>query len=127
MKEAYRTRNSPGVLILTADADAHLDGSPLIVEGVAELPDGSQIVRRAEGPGMMVAVTGATLQGSVDRQRAAHRAVAGAATSGGNHQAAGGDTRSFHGGTKAHGRGRPDAVPLEVESAAIRTRRSRNR
>jgi hypothetical protein len=70
MKEAYRTRNSPGVLILTADADAHLDGSPLIVEGVAQLSDGSEIVRRAEGPGMMVGVTGATLQGSVDRQRA---------------------------------------------------------
>jgi hypothetical protein len=66
---AYRTRNSPGVLILTADAGAHLDGAPLIVEGVAELPDGSKIVRRAEGPGMMVGVTGATLQGSVDRQR----------------------------------------------------------
>jgi hypothetical protein len=70
MKEAYRMRNSPAVLILTADPDAHLDGSPLIVEGVAALADGSEIVRRADGPGMMVAVTGATLQGSVDRQRA---------------------------------------------------------
>jgi hypothetical protein len=56
-------------MILTADPDAHLDGAPLIVEGVADLPDGTQIVRRAEGPGMMVGVTGATLQGSVDRQR----------------------------------------------------------
>jgi len=70
MTEAYRTRNSPGILILTADAGARLDGSPLIVEGVAELADGSRIVRRAEGPGMMVGVTGATQQGSVDRQRA---------------------------------------------------------
>jgi hypothetical protein len=69
LKEAYRTRNSPGVLILTAAADTRLDGSPLIVEGVAELADGSQIVRRAEGPGMVVGVSGATLQGSVDRQR----------------------------------------------------------
>jgi hypothetical protein len=65
MKEGYRTRNSPGVLILTADADARLDGSQLVVEGVA-----GQIVRRAEGPGMTVGVTGATQQGSVDRQRA---------------------------------------------------------
>ena len=69
MKEGYRTRNSPSVLILTADPGTHLDGTALIVEGVAELPDGSQIVRRAEGPGMTVGVTGATLQGSVDRQR----------------------------------------------------------
>jgi hypothetical protein len=65
MKDGYRTRNSPGVLILTADADTKLDGSPLIVEGVA-----GSMVRSAEGPGMMVAVTGATQQGSVDRQRA---------------------------------------------------------
>jgi hypothetical protein len=70
MKEAYRTRNSPGVLILTADADTRLDGSQLSVEGVADLPGGAQIVRRAEGPGMTVGVVGATLQGSVDRQRA---------------------------------------------------------
>ena len=70
MKESYRMRNSPGVLILTAGPDARLDGAPLIVEGVAALPDGSEIVRPAEGPGMMVGVTGATLQGSVDRQRA---------------------------------------------------------
>jgi hypothetical protein len=69
LKESYRTRNSPGVLILTAEAAAHLDGSQLVVEGVAELPDGSQIVRRSEGPGMTVGVAGATLQGSVDRQR----------------------------------------------------------
>jgi hypothetical protein len=67
--EGYRTRNSPGILILTADADTRLDGSQLTVEGVARLSDGSEIVRRAEGPGMTVQVTGATLQGSVDRQR----------------------------------------------------------
>ena len=66
----YSTRNSPGVLILTAEADTRLDGTPLIVEGVAELPEGGQIVRHATGPGMMVGVTGATQQGSVDRQRA---------------------------------------------------------
>jgi hypothetical protein len=69
-KEIWRMRTSPGILILTADANLHLDGSELIVEGVADLPDGSQIVRRAEGPGMTVGVAGASLQGSVDRQRA---------------------------------------------------------
>ena len=68
-KDAPRIRNSPGVLILTAAADTHLDGSQLVVEAVANLADGSQIVRRAEGLGMIVAVTGATQQGSVDRQR----------------------------------------------------------
>jgi len=70
MKEGYRMRNSPAVLILTADADAKIEPGSLSVEGVATLTDGSQIVRRGEGPGMMVAVAGATLQGSVDRQRA---------------------------------------------------------
>ena len=69
MQEGYRTRNSPGVLILTADADTRMDGSQLIVAGVARLPDGSEIVRRADGPGMTVGVSGATQQGSVDRQR----------------------------------------------------------
>ena len=69
MKETYRTRSSPGVLILTADAETRLDGSELTIEGVAKLPDGTEIVRRAEGPGMTVGVSGATQQGSVDRQR----------------------------------------------------------
>jgi hypothetical protein len=69
MKEAYRVRNSTGVLILTTESDAHFDERQLTVEGVADLPDGTQIVRRAEGLGMRVAVAGATLQGSVDRQR----------------------------------------------------------
>jgi len=69
MKDAPRVRNSPGVLILTAAPDARLEGSRLNVEVVAELADGTQIVRRAEGPGMMVGVSGATQQGSVDRQR----------------------------------------------------------
>ncbi len=69
LKESYRTRNSPAVLILTADSETHLEGAHLTIEGVASLPDGTEIVRRAEGPGMMVGVTGATLQGSVDRQR----------------------------------------------------------
>jgi hypothetical protein len=93
-KDYYRTRNSPAVLILTADAGAKLDGSPLIVEGVADLPDGAQLVRRAEGPGMMVAVTGATLQGSVDRQRAI--------------------TAPWLGMQLATGLGRPPAATLEI-------------
>jgi hypothetical protein len=70
MKESWRPRSSPGVLVLTADADLQLSNVELTVEAVADLPGGKQIVRRAEGPGMTVGVTGATLQGSVDRQRA---------------------------------------------------------
>jgi hypothetical protein len=69
MTDGYRSRNSPGVLILTAAADAKLDGAPLVIEGVGALAGGSKLVRSAEGPGMTVGVTGATLQGSVDRQR----------------------------------------------------------
>jgi hypothetical protein len=69
MKENYRVRNSTGVLIVTAEPGAHFDQTQLTVEGVAELADGTQIVRRAEGLGMRVAVAGATQQGSVDRQR----------------------------------------------------------
>jgi hypothetical protein len=70
MKERWRQRSSPGVLVLTADADLQLSNVELTVEAVADLSDGTQIVRRAEGLGMTVGVTGATLQGSVDRQRA---------------------------------------------------------
>jgi hypothetical protein len=70
MKESWRPRSSPGVLVLTADADLQLSNVELTVEAVADVPGGKQIVRRAEGPGMTVGVTGATLQGSVDRQRA---------------------------------------------------------
>jgi len=71
MKETpWRPRSSPGVLVLTADADLQLSNVDLTVEGVADLAGGAQIVRWAEGPGMTVGVAGATLQGSVDRQRA---------------------------------------------------------
>ena len=70
MKESpWRPRSSPGVLVLTADADLQLSNVELAVEAVADLPGDAQIVRRAEGPGMTVGVAGATLQGSVDRQR----------------------------------------------------------
>jgi hypothetical protein len=63
-KEKNPIRSSEGVLILTAEEGAHLSASELIVEGVA----GSQ-VRKAEGPGMMVTVSGANEQIAVDRQR----------------------------------------------------------
>lgn len=69
VKETPQTRNSRGVLILTAEPGATLEPLDLTVEGVATLSDGSTIVRRAEGPGMIVAVAGASEQGAVDRQR----------------------------------------------------------
>ena len=69
-KEPAQTRNNRGVLILTAEPGETFESLELSVEGVARLPDGSQIVRKAEGPGMIVNVAGATEQGSVDRQRA---------------------------------------------------------
>ena len=58
-----------GVLFLTAPAGVKLAAMELQVEGVGWLPDGTIITRRAEGLGMNVNVAGATLQGSVDRQR----------------------------------------------------------
>jgi hypothetical protein len=68
MKENNRTRTSLGILILSAEPGANLTASQLTVEGVAEPVAGSQLIRRAEGPGMMVGVSGATEQGAVDRQ-----------------------------------------------------------
>jgi hypothetical protein len=68
-KEIHQNRNSRGVLILTAESGEPFELLELAVEGVATLPDGSTIVRRAEGPGMIVNVVGASEQGSVDRQR----------------------------------------------------------
>ena len=70
IKETSQNRNSRGVLILSAEPGAALETLDLTVEGVAILPDGSTIVRKAEGPGMIVGVAGAIEQGSVDRQRA---------------------------------------------------------
>ena len=69
IKETPQNRFSRGVLILTAEPGASLAAADLEVRGVAKLADGSELVRMAEGPGMMVAVNGATQQGSVDRQR----------------------------------------------------------
>jgi len=69
VKETPQNRNSRGVLILTADPGETFDLLELTVEGVAALPDGSTIVRKAEGPGMIVNVVGASEQGAVDRQR----------------------------------------------------------
>src|SRR5439155_9859833 len=70
VKETPQNRNSRGVLILTAEPGETFEPLELTVEGVAKLPDGSRIVRRAEGPGMIVNVAGASEQGAVDRQRA---------------------------------------------------------
>jgi hypothetical protein len=69
VKESQQIRNSRGVLILTAEPGETLELLELSVEGEARLPDGSTIVRKAEGPGMIVSVVGASEQGSVDRQR----------------------------------------------------------
>jgi len=69
VKETLQNRNSRGVLILTAEPGASFGALELAVEGVATLPDGSMLVRKAEGPGMIVTVAGATDQGAVDRQR----------------------------------------------------------
>jgi hypothetical protein len=69
VKETPQNRNSRGTLILTADPGVAISALDLIVEGVGKLPDGSSLIRRAEAPGMIVNVAGATEQGSVDRQR----------------------------------------------------------
>jgi len=69
VKETPQNRNSRGLLILTAEPGETFGLLELTVEGVAKLADGSQIVRKAEGPGMVVTVAGASEQGAVDRQR----------------------------------------------------------
>jgi hypothetical protein len=69
VKESPQNRNSRGVLSLTAEPGVSLAPADLIVEGVGHVPDGASLIRRAEGPGMIVNVAGATEQGSVDRQR----------------------------------------------------------
>jgi hypothetical protein len=69
VKETPQNRNSRGVLILTAEAGETFELLELTVEGVGVLRDGSTIVRKAEGPGMIVNVVGASEQGVVDRQR----------------------------------------------------------
>ncbi len=69
IKERPQTRNSRGVLILTAEPGVTLPPMELVVEGVGRLPDSTEMVRKAEGLGMNVGVAGATLQGSVDRQK----------------------------------------------------------
>ena len=69
IKQTPQNHFSRGVLVLTAEPGASIEATDLEVRGVAKLPDGSELARTAEGPGMMVSVTGATQQGSVDRQR----------------------------------------------------------
>lgn len=65
VKESPSNRNSRGVLILTADPGVSWESLDLKVEGV-----GGTLIRKAEGPGMIVGVAGAGEQGAVDRQRA---------------------------------------------------------
>jgi hypothetical protein len=69
--EANKTRafNREGILTITAEQDVELSPRQLVVWGEGKLSDGSPIRRRARGPGMLVAVSGATAQGVVDRQR----------------------------------------------------------
>ena len=69
VKETPQNRNSRGVLILTAEPGEKFESLDLIVEGVAKLADGSMILRKADGPGLIVNVAGANEQGAVDRQR----------------------------------------------------------
>jgi hypothetical protein len=69
VKETPQNRNSRGVLILSAEPGQTFESLDVTVEGVARLADGSMIVRKAEGPGMIVNVAGASEQGAVDRQR----------------------------------------------------------
>jgi hypothetical protein len=69
VKETPQNRNSRGVLILTAEPGVTFEELDLAVEGIATLADGSKIVRKAEGPGMIVNVSGASEQGAIDRQR----------------------------------------------------------
>ncbi len=69
VKETPQNRNSRGVLVLTAEPGETFELLDLTIEGVATMADGSMIVRKAEGPGMIVTVAGASEQGAVDRQR----------------------------------------------------------
>jgi hypothetical protein len=64
-----RTFNRRGTLTITAAADAELPSVPLAVWGEGQSSNGTSLRRRARGPGMVVAVAGATEQGVVDRQR----------------------------------------------------------
>lgn len=70
IKETNRLRSSPGVLLLTAEPGAKFEPTELTIEAVAKSESGQEWSRRAMGPGMIVAVAGATQQGSVDRQKA---------------------------------------------------------
>jgi hypothetical protein len=64
-----RSFNRRGTLTITAAPDAEFPARQLVVWGEGKLPDGTTLRRRARGPGIVVAVAGATAQGVVDRQR----------------------------------------------------------
>jgi hypothetical protein len=63
------TYNREGILTLTAAPGVELSSRQLVVWGEGKLSSGSAIRRRAQTPGMLAKVTGATAQGVVDRQR----------------------------------------------------------
>ena len=64
-----RSFNRRGTLTITAAPEADLLSRQLVVWGEGKQSDGTTLRRRARGPGIVVAVTGATAQGVVDRQR----------------------------------------------------------
>src|SRR5260370_41857040 len=64
-----RTFNRRGMLTITAPADAEPFSGQLVVWGEGKLADGTNLRRRARGPGILVDVAGDRSQGAVDRQR----------------------------------------------------------
>ena len=115
VKETPQNRNSRGMLILTAEPGAALAPVDLIVEGVGKLPDGTSLVRRAEGAGDDRERGGRDRAGFGGPAAAVDRAMAGIGPARRADQAAGRHARSDHAGAQADGRGRSDEVPLEVE------------
>ena len=127
VKETPQNRNSRGVLILTAEPGETFELLDLTVEGVATLPDGSTIVRKAEGPGMIVTVAGASEQGAVDRQRTLTAPWMGLELVTAPTKPRRRDAGSDHARSHANGRGRPDQVSLEVDSPRRDTGSAQNR
>ena len=58
-----------GTLLLTAEPGVKIAPAELRIEALGWLPDGTILTQRATGPGMLVNVAGATIQGALDRQR----------------------------------------------------------
>lgn len=58
-----------GVLLLSAEPGVKIAPTELTIEAIGWLPNGTILSQRATGPGMLVNVAGATIQGALDRQR----------------------------------------------------------